>query len=89
MKKPFTNKTDGVTLEQNTCSATKQHFYCVFLKVGAPGTVIYSNLEESLGSAVASDNHQPSTKTATTPTAPSCLIPSRGNRGNGKGYNLQ
>ena len=37
------------TLERNACSKKKHQFYCVFLRVRAPGDVIYSNLAHLLG----------------------------------------
>ena len=55
-------------LSYNAILREKHQFYCVFLKVRAPETAIYSNLANLLGSAVASQDHRPSIKTARTPT---------------------
>ena len=63
----------SATLTPNANLLRKCKFCDVFLKVRAPGTAIYDNLAKSLGRDGSSDNHRPTTKTARTPTADSCL----------------
>ena len=55
-------------LSYNWFLGEKPKFYCVFLKVRAPGAVICSNLESSLAHPVAAQDHRPSTNTARTPS---------------------
>ena len=63
------SKISGASLEQNANISNSHTFHCMFMKVRAPGAAIYINLERSLGSGAASDNHRPTINTARTPTA--------------------